>query len=129
MVEVRHHNPHDPLPEGGRTVIVLHRMDEDDPRRTVTQIMLTGAPGQGETVHPLLADGTPMSLDKAVEAAKLVAKSEGLDVVHLVDRTAGPREQEVLTHGGDHSVNMASLDDTDMEEGERGSDMRDRSPT
>ncbi len=128
MVEVRHHNPHDPLPEGGRTVIVLHRLDEDDPRHTVTQIMLTGRPGQGETVHPLLADGTPMSLDKAVEAAKLVAKSEGLDVVHLVDRTQGPREQEVLTHGGDHAVNMASLDDTDMEEGERGSDMRDRNP-
>ncbi len=126
MVQVRHHNPHDPLPEGGRTVIVLHRMDEDDPRRTVTQIMLTGGPGQGETVHPLLADGTPMSLDKAVEAAKLVAKSEGLDVVHLVDRTAGPREQEVLAHDGDHTVNMASLDDTDMEEGERGSDMPDR---
>ena len=129
MVEVRHHNPHDPLPEGGRTVIVLHRMDEDDPRRTVTQIMLTGAPGQGETVHPRLADGTPMDLDKAVEAAKLVAKSEGIDIVHLVDRTAGPREQEVLTHGGDHSVNMASLDDSDLEEGERGPDMRDRSPT
>ncbi len=126
MVEVRHHNPHDPLPEGGRTVIVLHRMDEDDPRLTVTQIMLTGRPGQGETVHPVRADGTPMNLDQAVEAAKLVAKSEGLDVVHLVDRTTGPREKEVLAHDGDHTVNMASLDDTDMEEGERGSDMRDR---
>ena len=129
MVQVRHHNPHDPLPEGGRTVIVLHRLDEDDPRRTVTQIMLTGRPGQGETVHPMRPDGHPMTLDEAVEAAKQVAESEGLDVVHLVDRTAGSREQEVLTHGGDHSVNMASLDDTDLEEGERGSDMRDRSPT
>ena len=129
MVQVRHHNPHDPLPEGGRTVIVLHRLDEDDPRRTVTQIMLTGRPGQGETVHPMRPDGHAMNLDEAVEAAKKVAESEGLDIVHLVDRTAGPREQEVLTHGGDHSVNMTFLDDTDMEDGERGSDMRDRSLT
>ena len=128
MVQVRHHNPHDPLPEGGRTVIVLHRMDEDDPRRTVTQIMLTGQPGQGETVHPMRPDGHPMNLDEAIAAAKLVAESEGLEVVHLVDRTEGSREQEVLTHGGDHTVNMDSLDDTDLEDGERGSDMRDRSP-
>ena len=46
-----------------------------------------------------------------------------------MDRTAGAREQEVLSHGGDHSVNMASLSDDDLEDGERGSDMRDAART
>ena len=125
MPEVKHLDPHDPLPEGGRRVVVMHRLDEDDPRHTHTEILLTGAPGRGEAVRPMRPDGTPMPLDEAVEAAKQVADSEGLHDVYVVDRTAGPREQEVLAAGGDHSVHMDALTDDDLEDGERGPDMRD----
>lgn len=125
MTNIHNLDPHDPLPEGGRRVIVMHRLDEDDPRHTHTEILLTGAPGRGETVRPMRPDGTPMSLQEAIEAAGKVAESEGLHDVYVVDRTAGQREQEVLAAGGDHSVNMASLSDTDPEDGEQGSDMRD----
>lgn len=116
--------PHAPLPEG-RHVSVLRRFDEDNPDRVITEIVLGLAPGRSETVNPARTDGTPMSLDEAVEAAKRVAESEDVHTVFVVDRTAGPREHEILEHGGDHSVDMDKLDDTDMEEGERGSDMRD----
>ena len=117
MTEVRHLDPHDPLPEGGRRVVVMHRLDEDDPRHTHTEILLTGAPGRGEAVRPMRPDGTPMPLDEAVEAAKKVAESEGLHDVFVVDRTAGPREREVLQADGDHSVNMEGLSDIDLEDG------------
>lgn len=125
MVEVRYLDPHDPLPEGGRRVVVMHRLDEDDPSHTHTEILLTGAPGRGEAVRPMRPDGAPMPLDEAIEAAKRVADSEGLHDVYVVDRTAGPREREVLAAGGDHSVNMDGLSDTDPEDDERGADMRD----
>lgn len=125
MVDVRRLDPHDPLPDGGRTVVVMHRLDEDDPRHTHTEILLTTRPGRTETVRPIRPDGTPMSLDEAVGAAQQVAESEGIGLVQIVDRTAGTREQEVLTHRGDHTVGMDKLDDTDLEDGERGPDMRD----
>ena len=125
MADVRHLDPHDPLPEGGRRGIVMHRLDEDDPRHTHTEIFLTGAPGRGEAVRPMRPDGTPMLLNEAIEAAERVAESEGLQDVYVVDRTAGSREQEVLAAGGDHSVNMDELSDDDPEDGERGPDMRD----
>lgn len=125
MPEVHHLDPHDPLPEGGRRVVVMHRLDEDDPRHTHTEILLTGAPGRGEAVRPMRPDGTPMPLDEAIEAAKQVAGSEGLHDVYVLDRTAGPREREVLAADGDHSVDMDALSDTDLEDGERGADMRD----
>lgn len=125
MATIRRLDPHDPLPEGGRNVVVMHRLDEDDPRHTHTEILLTGAPGRGEAVRPMRPDGTPMTLDEAIQAAERVAESEGLHTVFVVDRTAGPRETEVLTHGGDHSVNMQALQDSDLEDGERGADMRD----
>ena len=99
MAEVQFLNPHDPAPEGGHAVVVMRRFD----------------------------DGTPMSLDQAVAAARLVADEAGIETVQVIDRTAGPRERDIQQHGGDHSVHMERLDDDDMEEGERGPDMRDRS--
>ena len=129
MTEVRRLDPHDPLPDDlGRHVLVLHRFDEDEPRRTVVEISLTTAPGAVEATRPMRPDGAPMSFDDAIEAGKRVAESEHLHVVYAVDRTAGPREREILASGGDHSVHMEKLDDTDMEEGERGPDMRDIRP-
>lgn len=124
-VEIRKLDPHDPLPEGraGR-VIVLRHFDEDDPRRIVTQITLTGSPGHSEAVQPVRADGTPMSLDEAVFAAQKVAESEGIGQVFVLDRTAGRLEHEVVEHAGDHSFPGKPLDDTDLEDGENGPDMR-----
>ena len=124
-VEIRKLDPHDPLPEGraGR-VIVLRRFDEDDPRKIVTEITLTGSPGHSEVAQPVRADGTAMSLDEAVSAARRVAKSEGIGQVFVLDRTAGKLEHDVVEHAGDHSFPGKMLEDTDPEDGESGPDMR-----
>lgn len=125
MAEIRRLDPHAPLPEGlGRHVIVFSHFDEDEPRRTVTEIILATGHGETETTRPVRPDGTPMSFDEAVDAGRRVAESEHLELVYAVDRTAGAREREILAHGGDHTVGMAKLDDMDLEEGERGPDMR-----
>lgn len=125
MTEIIRLEPHDPIPSGpGRQVVVLHRFDEDAPKLTVTQITLTGQPA--ETTHPVRPDGQKMTLEEAIEAATQVAASEGLSQVFVLDRTAGEREQDILQHGGDHSVHMDKLVDSDLEDGEHGSDMRDR---
>ncbi len=123
-VKTRKLEPHAPLPEG-RHVSVLRRFDEDNPDQVVTEIVLGTAPGRAETVNPAQPDGTPMSFGEAIAAAKRVAESEHIGTVFVVDRTAGSREHEILEHGGDHSVDMDKLDDMDLEEGERGPDMRD----
>ena len=99
-------------------------MFEEAPRDTVTQITLTGHPD--ETTRPARPAGRPMTLDEAVAAARQVAESEGLSRVFVVDRTEGDREQDILRHHGDHSVHMDGLVDSDLEEGEKGADMRDR---
>ena len=129
MVEIRRLDPHDPLPEGrGHRVIVLRRFDEDDPRRAVTEITLTGAPGRSEVARPTQPDGTAMSLDDAVAAARKVAETEGIREVFVLDRTAGQLEHEVIEHAGDHSFSGKKLDDSDFEDDEKGADMRDRQP-
>ena len=123
MADIIRLQPHDPLPEGPY-VAVLHRFDEEDARRVITEIVLRGAGGT-ETARPANADGAPMTFEAAISHGVQVADSEGIAVVHAIDRTAGSREQEILRHGGDHTVNMDQLADSDMEEGERGPDMRD----
>ena len=127
MTDIVHLAPHDPIPTGpGRHVVVLHRFDEDEPKKTVVTITLTGHPDQ--TTHPMRPDGHPMGIDEAIEAAKRVAESEKLSRVVVSDRTQGEREQDILQHDGDHSVHMDQLIDADLEDGERGADMRDRMP-
>jgi hypothetical protein len=129
MIQIRKLDPHDPLPEGrGHRVIVLRRFDEDDPRRTVTEITLTGAPGRSEVARPTHADGSPMSLDEVISAAKRVAETEGIREVFVLDRTAGQLEHDVIEHAGDHSFPGKKLDDMDLEDDEKGADMRDRQP-
>ena len=124
MAKIRHLNPHDPLPEGGHCVTVLRRFDEGDPHRLVVEITLTHGRGLPERTHPTAPGGGPMTLEDAVAAACRVADEEGIDLVTVVDRTAGPREHDIQQHGGDHSVHMERLDDDDLEEGEPGPDMR-----
>jgi hypothetical protein len=124
MAEIRHLNPHDPTPEGGHAVVVLRRFDEDDPHKIVVELTLTHRHGLPERTHLRHANGTPMTLEEAASAASAVADEAGIPTVQVIDRTAGPRERDIQQHGGDHSVHMERLDDDDLEEGERGPDMR-----
>ncbi len=125
MTDVVRLAPHDPIPTGpGKHVIVLHRFDEEEPTKTVVSITLTGHPDQ--TTRPMRPDGRAMAIDEAIDAAIKVAESEKLTRVLVADRTAGEREQDILQHGGDHSVHMDGLVDSDLDDGERGADMRDR---
>ncbi len=127
MIEISRLNPHDALPEGReRRVVVFRRFDEDEPNRVMLEIRLEGGAGKLERASPTAPDGTPMTLEQAIDSARAVAESEGLDRVYVLDRTAGDREQDILRHGGDHSIHMEALTDTDPEDGETGSDMRDR---
>ncbi len=127
MTDIVRLAPHDPIPTGpGKHVVVLHRFDEEEPKKTVVSITLTGHPDQ--TTHPMRPDGKPMGIDEAIQAAIKVAESEKLSRVMVADRTQGEREQDILQHGGDHSVHMEALVDSDIEDGERGADMRDRMP-
>ena len=129
MVKIVTLEPHDPLPDGpGRRVLVLVRFDEDNPRETVIELHLTGGEAEAEATRPVGPDGVPMPLGDVIEAARAVAKSEGLDKAYILDRTAGPRERDIIAHHGDHSVNMEGLRDDDLENGEPGTDMRDRRP-
>ena len=124
MAQIRHLNPHDPLPEGGHAVVVMRRFDEDDPHKTVIEVTLTHKHGLMERTHPASPDGKPMSLEDAIGAAIRVADQEGIATVQVIDRLAGPRERDIQQHAGDHSVHMERLDDDDLEEGEPGPDMR-----
>jgi hypothetical protein len=90
------------------------------------ELIVSHASGAEETSRPLRDDGTPMELDEAIAAARNLAGERSLEAVYVVDRTAGPRERDILSHGGDHSVAMDHLDDMDLEDGEKGPDMRDR---
>jgi len=122
-------SPHDPLPEGpDRRVVLLRRFDEDAPSGIHIELRLEGGQKGTEAVQPHDPSGLPMAWDAAIEAATKVAVTERLSRIYIVDRTAGPREQIVLQHGGDHSAEMEQLTDTDPEDGETGPDMRDRRP-
>jgi hypothetical protein len=126
MVRIRKLQPHDPLPDRGRHVVLLRRFEEDDPRRIVLEMVISHGAGRAETRQALHPDGRPMSVSEALTAARALADAEKLEPVYIIDRLAGPRERDILRHHGDHSVHMGQLDDFDLEEGERGSDMRDR---
>ncbi len=124
MTQTIYLSPHDALPDGpDRTVVVLRRFDEDHPDRVTVQIILSGHPD--EVTHPRRPDGTPMHFDEAIAAARMVAEQEGVGVVHVIDRMQGAREKQILRRHGDHSAGMAHVSDDDLEEGVRGSDMRD----
>jgi hypothetical protein len=126
MPAIRRLAPHDPVPETGRYLIVMRRFAEDAPRTTVTELIASDGHNAPVLTVPTDAGGTPLDFEAAVRAAAAQAERDGLPDVFAVDRTAGPREQEVLTHGGDHSVHAERLADTDLTEGEPGPDIRDR---
>ncbi|MCL2429198.1 MAG: hypothetical protein FWD12_08205 [Alphaproteobacteria bacterium] len=122
QVPIRKLAPHDPVPGGGRHVVVLRRFDEDDPRRIAIDLIVATGKAEPETIR------TTHGVSEVLAEARRIAIDEKLDAIYIIDRLAGPRERDILRHHGDHSVHFGQLDDFDLEEGERGSDMRDRHP-
>jgi len=124
MTKIIQLSPHDPVPEHGHHGLVLRHMGEDDPNAVVTEIVFYGANAGSSAAHR--PDGTAMSLEEAVAAAQAEAARRGIGTVYVLDRTQGLREQEVLAGHGDRSFPKDALSDTDPEDGEQGSDLRDR---
>ncbi len=125
MTDVRTLAPHDPLP-GGHSVVLMRRFAEDAPDRLMIEMIVTNPDKSEETSIPTDAAGGPLDWDAALSVAKQRAEGEGLQRIWTVDRTAGPREQEVIAHGGDRMADGEKLDDID--EDATGPDMRDPDP-
>lgn len=124
MTTITSLDPHDPLPDGP-AIILMRRFEEDDPKHDMMELIVIGADQTERTSRLLTPDGLPMPWDEAERRVISDAEEAGIERLYRIDRTAGPREHEVEIHGGDRTVNMDALDDFDLEEGERGSDMRD----
>ena len=125
MTDFTQLQPHDPLPEAP-AVVLMQRFEEDDPRQTMMELIVLAAGGAGHTSRLLTTGGLPTPLEAAKTAAAEAAEDAGIAALYFVDRTAGPREREVTAHDGDRSVDMETLVDSDLEDGEPGGDMRDR---
>ena len=124
MTEIRTLLPHDPLPDGP-AIVLMRRFEEEDPIRAMIELIVIHKNQSERTSRLLTAAGEPMPWDEAQTLATAQAKQAGLHQIYHVDRTAGPREREIAEHGGDHTVAMDKLDDDDLEDGVKGSDMRD----
>jgi hypothetical protein len=122
--EIRALAPHDPLP-GGHSVVLVRRFAEDRPAETIIEMVVTNPDRSEETEIPVGDQGAPLDWPAAVAHAQQRAREEGLKRIWTVDRTAGRQEQAVLRAGGDHTVGMDRLQDTDPEDGETGPDMRE----
>jgi hypothetical protein len=108
MAEIRTLAPHDALPPGSG-IVIMRRFDEDAPDRTVIELIITTADHREHTALAIHPNGQPMSEPEALALAR-----------------GGTLEQDVLAHHGDHSFTGKSLDDDDLEDGEHGTDLRDR---
>jgi hypothetical protein len=120
-IEQRRLDPHDPLPESGHYVLVIRRFAEDQPN--ITRIEIQRGTGSGLPVEEPV---TTEDFATAVREAEAIAAHHGIIIIYVVDRTAGPLEREVLSHHGDHSFTGDKLEDTDPEDNEPGTDLRDR---
>ncbi len=117
-------DPHDPLPDHGEFALVIRRFGEDDPKVVITEIDFFG---RHRTMSVAVgADGKPLPWADVLVGAQKDAESRGYTTLYAVDRTAGPLEQEVLAHQGDHSAFAGPLSDTDPEDGVHGSSLLDR---
>ena len=125
MTKIVHLAPHDPIPPAGEHGLVLRRLGEDNPTAIVTEIVFYGAAGGSTAAHH--PDGTAMTMNEAVASARAQAEQRGLQTLYILDRTQGEREREVLRAHGLHNFTADILSDTDLENGEQGSDLRDRS--
>lgn len=126
MTELRVLQPHDPVPEGGRYMLVLRRFGEDSPRTAITEIITADGRDPPEVSVALLPNAEPMDFRRAVQQAKAEAERRDFGVLYAVDRTAGPQEQAVKRHAGDRTTGLEQKVDSDREDGELGTDIRDR---
>ena len=126
MAEVRRLAPHDPVPEGGRYMLVLRRFGEDAPDVALTEIIMADGADPPVLRPALDTKGAPVAFETAVKRAAAEADRQGYGLVYAVDRTAGPQERAVLEHHGDRTTGMEKFSDTDPEDGEPGADMRER---
>ncbi len=117
--------PHDPLPDGP-ALVLLRRFEEDNPRQIMIEVVALDDHHTESNARMTDAEGLPPSWEEASGRAEAMADEAKLPMLYRIDRTAGPREQEIVAHDGDRSANMEALDDSDLEEGEPGPDMRDR---
>ena len=117
--------PHDPLPDGP-ALVLLRRFEEDDPRQIMIEVVALDDHHTESNARLTDAQGLPPSWEEASGRAEAMADEARLPMLYRIDRTAGPREQEIVAHDGDRSADMEALDDSDVEEGEPGPDMRDR---
>ncbi len=124
MTEIRTLAPHDPLP-GGHSVVLMRRFSEDAPDTLAIELVVTNPDRSEETATPTGADGAPLDWEAAIGFAKDRAVAEGLKRIWTVDRTAGPMAREIVAHGGDRTNPSSDLDDDDLEDGEKGPDLRD----
>ena len=124
MTEITTLDPHDPLPDGP-AIILMRRFEEDDPKHDMMELIVIDADQTERTSRLLTTGRLPKPWPQAGRRVIDDAEAAGIDRLYRIDRTAGPREHEVETHGGDRTVAMDTLDDFDLEEGERGPDMRD----
>src|SRR5215208_3300406 len=102
MTELHRLQPHDPVPESGRYLLVLRRFAEDAPQVTLVELVISDGRDPPQLTVPVKDDGTPMDFEDTVTAARAMAEREDFAAVYAADRTAGTREQEVLAHHGDH---------------------------
>ena len=124
MTEIIRLDPHDPLPEGRPIALVIRRFGEDDPRAVVTEIDFMGAhPSMSVAAAPA---GAPLQWEDAIQGARREAEARGFPTLYAVDRTAGRREQTILSRDGDHGTHDDALSDMDEEDGVEGSTILDR---
>lgn len=124
MVQIIHLAPHDPVPAPGAHGLILRRLGEDDPAAIVTEVSFYGT--SGRTMLAQRPDGTAMTIEEAIHFARGEAPHHGAGAVYVLDRTKGVREQEVIRAHGAHNFPADVLADSDPEDGEAGSDLRDR---
>ncbi|MGE0222362.1 MAG: hypothetical protein AB7F35_10310 [Acetobacteraceae bacterium] len=110
---LRRLQPHDPVPETGRYLMVMRRFAEDEPSLVLTELITADGRDPPQLSVPTDRGGQPLDFEQSVAAAQAQAEREGFENVYVVDRTAGPRERDVLSHHGDHSVHMDRLVDED----------------
>ncbi len=126
MADLRRLQPHDPVPEGGRYMLVLRRFGEDAPDVAVTEIITADGRDPPQAEPALVRGGRPMEFEAAVQHAQALADRQGYAILYAVDRTAGRPERAVRQHHGDRTAGVERFADTDPEDGEQGTDLRDR---
>jgi hypothetical protein len=124
MAKVIHLAPHDPIPEPGAHALVLRHFGEDGPAAVVTEVVFYGPAGGRTPAHK--PDGSAMTIDEAVHFAREGAERHNVHLIYVLDRTKGEREQDVIRAHGAHNFAADILSDTDPEDDETGSDIRDR---